>query len=67
MRDLLLENGALYCLTDIYDSSIDFHNWYYKNDFTHVFIYQKETLEWIKENIGFSKLEIQGRLISFFA
>ena len=66
LKNLLLENGTLYCLTDIYSEKIDFHKWYYKNDPTHVFIYQKETLEWIKENIGFSKMEINGRQISFF-
>ncbi len=66
LRNLLNEKGGLFCMTDIYDSTIDFHLWYYKNDPTHVFIYQKETLEWIKEELGFLKMEIQGRLISFY-
>ncbi len=51
-------------MTDIYNKSIDFHSWYYKNDNTHVFIYQKETFDWIKEHYGFSKVEIEGRLIT---
>jgi len=65
MRDMLKADGAIYCLTDIYDDSIDFHKWYYKNDQTHVFIYQKETLEWIKNEFQFPKMEINKRLISF--
>ncbi len=64
LKGLLNTNGKLYCMTDIYNKSIDFHSWYYKNDNTHVFIYQKETFDWIKEHYGFSKLEIVGRLIT---
>ena len=62
-KELLKENGTLYCMTDVYDKSIDFHKWYYKNDQTHVFIYQKETLEWIKNNFDFSKLSVDNRLV----
>ena len=47
-------------MTDLYDESIGFHKWYYKNDPTHVFIYQKKTIEWIKNNIGFSDVKIEG-------
>jgi len=63
LKNLLKKNGSLYCMTDIYDRTIDFHKWYYKNDLTHVFIYQKETLEWIKNNFGFSNLSINNRLV----
>lgn len=64
----ILNNGeALYCMTDIYDRSIDFHKWYYKNDLTHVFIYQKETLEWVKQAFGFSQLFIKDRLVTFIS
>ncbi|NOR86200.1 MAG: methyltransferase, partial [Bacteroidales bacterium] len=66
LKDLLENNGVLYCMTDIYDDSINFHTWYYKNDPTHVFIYKQETIEWIKNNIGFSNVTIEGRLISFY-
>ncbi len=65
LKELLLPNGRLYCMTNIYSPEIDFASWYYKNDFTHVFFYQKETLEWIKENFRFTTLEISGNLILF--
>jgi len=64
LKSLLRKGGTLYCMTDIYDNSIDFHQWYYKNDITHVFIYQKETLEWIKETYGFLKLTVKDRLVT---
>ncbi len=63
LKSLLRPNGHLFCMTLIYDESIDFSDWYYKNDPTHVFFYQEKTLEWVKENFGFSGLSIEGRLI----
>ncbi len=66
LKTLLKKNGALFCMTALYDHSINFEKWYYKNDPTHVFIYQKETLEWIQINIGFSKVIIENNLIKFF-
>lgn len=67
LKKLLLPNGMLFCMTDIYNPTIDFANWYYKNDPTHVFIYQKETLEWIETTFNFSDLTIEKRLIVFIA
>ena len=66
LKKLLQQNGKLYCMTDIYDESIDFHKWYYKNDPTHVFIYHKNTIEWIKKEFGFLNVTIEGRLITYF-
>ena len=66
LKNLLLPNGKLYCMTNIYNENIDFHNWDYKNDFTHVFIYHKKTIYWVKEEFGFSDVKIEDRLITFF-
>jgi hypothetical protein len=65
LHDLLEENGKLYCMTNLYDDSIDFATWYYKNDPTHVFFYQYKTIEWIKEEFGFLDVSIEKRLITF--
>jgi hypothetical protein len=66
LKNLLQNNGKLYCMTAIYDENIDFENWYYKNDPTHVFIYQKETFEWIKNQFSFKSVQISNnRLIVF--
>jgi len=61
----LEEGGELVCMTDMYDESINFDNWYYKNDITHVFFYHKESLAYIKEAFSFKSLSIDGRLIIF--
>jgi len=65
LKGLLNAGGSLLCMTNIFNNEIDFDQWYYKNDFTHVFIYQKETLLWIKNAIGFSNLSVDNRLIRF--
>ena len=52
-------------MTDLYNENIDFHNWYYKNDPTHVFIYQMNTIHWLQQEFGFADVKIDGRLITF--
>lgn len=63
LRKLLKPGGKLYCMTHLYTKDIDFENWYYRNDPTHVFFYRAETFEWIKEHIGFSDFRVEGRLV----
>lgn len=66
LYNLLNNIGKLYCMTHLYNESIDFDRWYYKNDFTHVFIYTQETIDWIAAEIGFSDYKIDDRLITFW-
>jgi len=61
---MLKPKGSLYMMTHLYDSSIDFGNWYYKKDNTHVFIYQKETMRWISDKYKYSSMSIEGRMIT---
>jgi len=63
LKSLLKDHAKLYLMTDMYDESIDFSSWYYKNDPTHVFFYTKKTFEWIQERFGFSDLFIEKRLV----
>lgn len=63
--DLLHPGGKLFCMTHIYTPDIPFKNWYYKNDKTHVFIFQHPTLLRVKELVGFADIHVNGRLIEF--
>lgn len=65
LRNLLKPNGKLFLMTDPYHDAIDFQNWYYKNDPTHVFLYRNETFQWIQKEFNFKSVEIKGRLIIF--
>ncbi|MDA3886826.1 MAG: class I SAM-dependent methyltransferase [Candidatus Delongbacteria bacterium] len=49
LSSLLKVNGMLLVMTMLYDDQIDFKKWKYRNDLTHVFIYRKETIEYIAE------------------
>jgi SAM-dependent methyltransferase len=62
---MLNEGGSLYCKTNIYDKDIDFDNWYYKNDFTHVFIYKNNTFNWIADNFNPADMKINENIIHF--
>lgn len=60
----LLKPGCrLYIMTHLYDFSIDFENWYYKNDPTHVFIYTFKTIDFITKKYGLEIELIHERLV----
>ena len=65
LKSLLNPHAKLYLMSDIYDEKIDFASWYYKNDPTHVFLYTKETFEWIRGEFGFESVYFDKRLIVF--
>jgi len=65
LKSMLKPGGALLLKTDVYTEDIDFHTWYYKSDETHVFFYHPNTFHWIKQEFGFSALEIDGRHITY--
>jgi len=65
LYSLLKPKGKLYCKTGVYNEAIDFQNWHYKNDQTHVIFYNEETLYWIKEKLNFYSLEIHEKFIIF--
>jgi SAM-dependent methyltransferase len=65
LYSLLKPGGRLYCMTEVFNDHIDFKEWYYKNDPTHVFFYHPVTFKFIQENIGFSTYEMKNRLIVF--
>ncbi len=65
LKQLLNPSGKLYCMTDLLVEKKDFENWYYKDDPTHVIFYSEENLHWIRRDIQFDNVVIDGRLIIF--
>ena len=63
LKKLLKEDGILYLMTGIYNNTIDFSKWWYKNDPTHVFIFQEKTFEYIKKEFDFKDLKIEKNFI----
>jgi SAM-dependent methyltransferase len=64
LANMLKPNGALFCMTNIYNEKISFADWYYKNDPTHVIIYRAETIKTIAELLDL-EYSIEDRLITF--
>ncbi len=62
LKRLLNPGGRIYCMTHLYDSQINFAGWYYRKDPTHVFIYQQDTMQWIKTAYDFSSCITNNRL-----
>ncbi len=65
LRSLLLPQGSLVCLTEILTDDLDFKQWYYKNDPTHVFFYHNRALLFIKKEYNFRSLAVDKRLVCF--
>ncbi len=63
LHNMLKSDAALICMTHLYNKNIDFKNWYYKNDPTHVFIYHRQTIKYIADYYGFGNFKINNRLI----
>lgn len=60
LKKMLKPNGLLGIRTNILYSHINFSNWYYKDDDTHVVFYSPKTVNWICESFAF-KLEFLGQ------
>ncbi len=62
--EMLKKFGQLICMTLLYKPEIDFKDWNYRKDPTHVFIYQKETIAYITKSFDFHSHEIRnGRMV----
>ena len=64
LRSMLRPGGHLVCMSSLYHADIDFANWRYRKDPTHVFILRAETVGYIAEHFGFGSAEVRdGRFI----
>ena len=64
LTSLLKTNGVLLIMTMLYNDQIDFNTWHYRNDATHVFIYRKETIEYIANEKGLEIVILTDRFIA---
>lgn len=62
---LLKPGGMLYCKTALYENTIAFADWYYKNDPTHLFFYTRSGLAYIQKRFGFLEISVSPELIVF--
>jgi 2-polyprenyl-3-methyl-5-hydroxy-6-metoxy-1,4-benzoquinol methylase len=62
---MLKENGVLVVMTQIYDDSIDFKIWHYKNDRTHIGFYTVETFDWLAKKLGVKYTQVENDIFVF--
>jgi SAM-dependent methyltransferase len=63
LREMLNPGGRLLIMTFLYHESIDFKNWVYRNDDTHVFIFRKETMEYVAHLFDFEIEVLEKRFV----
>lgn len=64
LTSLLNTNGVLLIMTMLYNDQISFEDWNYRQDPTHVFIYRKETIEYIANKMNLKIDILTDRLIA---
>jgi SAM-dependent methyltransferase len=57
IKDLLKPGGILIIMTETWKSTVEFTDWYYAKDFTHVSFFHIETFEFIAREFGFEFLK----------
>lgn len=62
---LLKPGGLLIIMTHLYNPAINFANWYYRNDPTHVFIYTRKTIRFIAAGFPVVIEDLDDRRIIF--
>lgn len=66
LKKLLKNDGVLGVMTDLYSDNMDFANWHYIKDPTHVGFFSKESLSWLAKDLGL-KVEIFGKRVAIFS
>jgi hypothetical protein len=61
--DLVKDGGLLAIMTLLYSPEIDFKQWWYKNDPTHVVFYQTETINFLAEKYNLEILYTDNKSI----
>lgn len=62
---ILKDNGILAVMTRLYNDSMDFKTWHYKNDRTHICFYTVETFDWLAKNLGVKYTQIESDIFVF--
>ena len=65
LDQVLADKGILGVMTNFYEDTINFEDWYYRKDPTHVVFYTAKTLQCIAEERSW-KVDIQSKNVVFF-
>lgn len=65
ISSMLKPGGIFAIMTSLYDSGIDFDQWYYRKDPTHISLYSMATFEKLALKHGFDKVDLRRKNIIF--
>jgi SAM-dependent methyltransferase len=66
IKKMLKPGGRLIAMTELFRDHMNFGDWYYRKDPTHVCLYSERTMSWLKDHLGFASVRIElPRLILF--
>ncbi len=65
LLSILKPNGILAVMTRLFDGSIDFKTWHYKNDRTHICFYSIETFDWLAKQLRITYGQIEHDIFVF--
>lgn len=65
LKELLNKSGHLGIMTKFYDDKVDFKNWNYRKDETHVSFYTHRTVEWLAQEFNWKVLELSHSICIF--
>lgn len=63
IRGLLKEDGFLFIQTSLFYDELEFSNWYYKNDMTHVSFFSDKTISYICSEYGLERIKANKKNI----
>ena len=62
---MLNDNGVLAIMTRLFNDSIDFKTWHYKNDRTHICFYSIETFDWLSKHLDVDYTKVEHDIFVF--
>lgn len=65
LKGCLRPGATLAVMTSLTDG-VDFENWYYRRDPTHVCFYSSRTMKWIENHFGFTRMQIENKRTTWF-
>ena len=66
LEKMLKPNGILYCRTELLTDAVDFSQWRYVREATHVFFYRPQTIHWIATYLATVSATIHSNTICSF-
>lgn len=62
ITSLLKKGGILALMTQVFEGQLDFEDWWYRRDPTHVSFYQPTTFEWLSKSFGWKIIDSRSNV-----